>query len=93
MVFKFLFFDKLFVLRYLTTYICSDILAICRTKKKGRSQHSVVPDVVTNGYHAIPKKSQKFVPILSVIVHIGKSREYMKSAINIMFNNGKIYDN
>ncbi|MBI3040675.1 MAG: hypothetical protein HYY80_03355 [Chloroflexi bacterium] len=86
--------DNAFVLTYLTTYIYNDILAICHTKKRKRSQHSIAPDVVTNGYHAILKKSQRFVRIQSATAHIGKSQEYGKSAINTIFDsNGEIYDN
>jgi len=79
---------------YLTTYIYNDILAICHTKKRKRSQHSIAPDVVTNGYHAILKKSQRFARIQNATAHTGKSQEYGKSAINTIYDrSGKIYDN
>ena len=86
--------DNSFVLTYLTTYIYNDILAICHTKKRKRSQHSIAPDVVTNGYHAILKKSQRFARIQSATAHTGKNPEYGKNAVNTIYHNDdKIYDN
>ena len=79
---------------YLTTYIYNDILPICHTKGKKRSQHSFAPGVVTNGYHAILKKSQRFARIESTTAHTGKNPEYGKNGINTNYHNDdKIYDN
>lgn len=74
--------DKLFVMRYLTTYIYSDILVICHTRKRKRSQYSVVPDAVTSGFPVTLIKNPVFVRIQSAIAHIGKSQEDGASLIN-----------
>ena len=63
--------DNLFIMRYLTTYIYNDILAICHIKRRKRLQSLIVPDAGTNGILVTLKKNQRFA--LNAIALIGKN--------------------
>lgn len=61
---------NIFLIRYLTTHIYSDILEVCIRLKKMYG-YSVAPDADMSGFPAIPKKNQRFV--LNVIALTGKN--------------------
>ena len=75
--------NKLFIIRYLTTHISNDILMICYTKRKWKSQNIGVLGVGMYGYHALIK-SQVYVPV--AIAHIGISRGSEETSQNKKFN-------
>jgi len=64
--------DNLFIMRYLTTYIYNDILAICHIKRRKRLQSLIVPDAGTNGILVTLKKNQRFVQVATA--HTGRNR-------------------
>jgi len=57
---------------YLTTYIYYDILRVC-TKRSGKLQCSVAPDVIMNGLHATLTKNHECAPILNATALTGKN--------------------
>lgn len=65
---------NIFLVNYLTTYILRDILTLLCIKKKRKYGYSVVQDVDTSGFHAIPIENHEYAQILNAIAPIGKNR-------------------
>ena len=64
--------SNILLANYLTTHIYSDILEVC-IKRRKKSQYSVVPDVVMNGFLVILTKNHECVPILNATALTGKN--------------------
>ncbi len=64
-------FNILFILKYLTTYMITDILVICHIKRRKSLQSSIAPGACTNGILVTLKKNQRFVQVATV--PIGKN--------------------
>ena len=65
--------NNILVMRYLTSYIYSDILVICHIKKRKRYGCFSVADVDTNGILVTPIKNRRFAQVATA--HTGKSQE------------------